>query len=242
MRNMLTRLGFTAIASGVRLAPAKVLRDFNQWSTLVGLIKRLEINIFLDVGANRGFFSKHLRSSGYNGRLISFEPIPEDSRHITKLAVNDPNWTVCNYALGAESGNKNFQINLCDQQTVLSSFLPLKEKIGETKTVSVAVQRLDNVLPDLLKGIELPRIFLKMDTQGFDGLIIEGAGNYLEKIFGLQSEVSVVPLYDGMPHYTKSLETYERLGFGLVDLFVVNRTKEGRVMEYDCIMERCTAR
>ena len=65
---------------------------------------------------------------------------------------------------------------------------------------------------------------------------------YFEKILGLQSEVSVVPLYDGMPHYTKSLETYERLGFGLVDLFVVNRTKEGHVMEYDCIMERCTAR
>jgi hypothetical protein len=79
------------------------------------------------------------------------------------------------------------------QQSVLSSFLPLKEKIGETKTVPVAVHRLDNVLPGLLNGIELPRIFLKMDTQGFDGHIMEGAGNYLEKILGLQSEVSVVP-------------------------------------------------
>ena len=116
MRNMFTRLGFAAIASGVRLAPAKVLRDFSQWSTLVGLIKKLEMNIFLDVGANRGFFSKHLRSSGYNGRLISFEPIPGDSLHIIKLAANDPNWTVCNYALGAESGNKDFQINLCERR------------------------------------------------------------------------------------------------------------------------------
>jgi hypothetical protein len=44
-----------------------------------------------------------------------------------------------------------------------------------------------------------------------------------------------------MPHYTESLARYERLGFELMDLFVVNRTPDGRVLEYDCVMARAGA-
>ena len=55
---------------------------------------------------------------------------------------------------------------------------------------------------------------------------------------GLQSEISVIPLYDGMPHYTESLMRYEQFGFELTNLFVVSRTRDGRVVEYDCVMAR----
>jgi FkbM family methyltransferase len=223
-----------------------MVADFNQWGHLMDLIRRLEINIFLDVGANRGFFSKHLRMAGYRGRLFSFEPIPEDQEHIRALAVNDPSWTVCGYALGAESGCKNFQINLCGgdgSETVMSSFLPLKEQYGGARTVSVEVHRLDEVLPELIAGIGSPRIFLKMDTQGYDSQIFEGASGCLNQIMGIQSEISVIPAYDGMPHYTESLARYEEFGFDLTNLFVVNRTQDGRVVEYDCLMgRRCALR
>lgn len=67
IRSMLVSVGYKAIASGIRL-PATA-DNFNQWARLIDLIRRLKINVFLDVGANRGFFSKHLRMSGYRGRL-----------------------------------------------------------------------------------------------------------------------------------------------------------------------------
>ena len=238
IRSILVNLGYKVIVSGVRLPRSKLVAEFNQWGHLIDLIRRLEINVFFDVGANRGFFSKHLRMSGYRGHLFSFEPIPEDYERIRALAANDPRWTVCGYALGAESGRKSLQINLSGDETVLSSFLPLKGQSSDSRIVPVEIRRLDEVLPKLIAAIGSPRIFLKMDTQGFDSQVFEGAGACLDQIMGLQSEISVVPLYDGMPHYTESLARYERFGFELTNLFVVNRTRDGRVVEYDCVMAR----
>jgi hypothetical protein len=55
---------------------------------------------------------------------------------------------------------------------------------------------------------------------------------------GLQSEISVTPIYANMPHYTQALDYYESRGFSLLNLFIVNRTAEGSILEYDCIMAR----
>jgi FkbM family methyltransferase len=185
----LVSLAYAAIANGVRLPRSKMVADFNQWCYLIDLIRLLEINVFLDVGANRGFFSKRLRMWGYRGHLFSFEPITEDHERISALAANDSNWTVCGYALGAESGSTNFNINsVGDNQTVLSSFLPFKAQLNSTRTVPVKVRRLDEVLPELIAGIGLPRIFLKMDTQGFDGQVLDGASS-------LRKNLEVEPLF-----------------------------------------------
>ena len=76
-----------------------------------------------------------------------------------------------------------------------------------------------------------PLIFLKMDTQGYDKEAFAGMSSQIPNLFGLQSELSVVPLYEGMPHYTDT--EYEAAG-----LFVVNRDASGRVIEYDCLMAK----
>jgi FkbM family methyltransferase len=140
-------LSFRVIASGFRFPDSKNLADFVQWSRLIDLIHRLGINVFLDVGANRGTFSKHLRVGGYRGRLISFEPIPEDQERIRALANGDDDWTVCGYALGAESGRRHFNVNLSDDKTVFSSFLSIKQKVDGARTIPVEVRRLLPQMP-----------------------------------------------------------------------------------------------
>lgn len=60
----------------------------------------------------------------------------------------------------------------------------------------------------------------------------------MRNIIGLQSEISVTPIYRNMTHYTKALDYYESLGFSLMNLFVVNRTSHTSILEYDCIMVR----
>ena len=236
MLDLMRRLGFSAIARGY--SPPKVMQNLLHWAALMNLVRRLEINVILDVGANRGFFSKHLRLAGYNGLLISFEPVPEDFRRIRALAARDKNWIVCDYALGAKNEPKTFSVNFCGDQTTLSSFLPLKTPYSPPQQIVVQVRRLDNVLPDLIASVASPRIFLKTDTQGYDHHVIAGLGDFLHKVAGLQSEISVLPLYDEVRHYTESLSHYEELGFSLIDLFVVDRKADGRAVEYDCIMAR----
>jgi FkbM family methyltransferase len=241
IRSIVVSLGYMALANGFRLPHPKTAAAFDQWSHLIDLTRRLRINVFLDVGANRGFFSKHLRMSGYRGHLFSFEPIPSDQAQIRKYAANDASWKVCGYALGAENGRKEFQINLSGHETVMSSFLPLKEPSLGSQTIEVDIRRLEDVLPELIKGIESPRIFLKMDTQGYDANVIHGAGKCLDQILAIQSEISLIPRYDGLLHYTESLALYERFGFALLNLFVVSRMPDGRVVEYDCVMARPNA-
>ena len=53
------------------------------------------------------------------------------------------------------------------------------------------------------------------------------------------SELSVVPIYEGMPHMTEAIEFYEACGFEISGLFPVTRdVRTGRIVELDCIMVR----
>ena len=154
LKSAAVTLGYAAIARGLRLP--KRLSELQQWGGLMDLIERQNINVFLDVGANRGYFSKHLRMAGYKGRLISFEPNPSDLSHFPKT---DDEWHICDYALGANSGIRNFNANLCNGESTLSSFLPFVGEMGESNTIAVNVQRLDEVLPSLISSIAEPGFF-----------------------------------------------------------------------------------
>jgi FkbM family methyltransferase len=165
---------------------------------------------------------------GFNGQIVSFEPLPENVAKITALSRRDLNWFVQEVALGAEAGSRDFHVvRTASGLTNLSSFLaPLG---GYESVTSVETARLDSFSLG-------SRIFLKIDTQGYDVEVLKGAAGVLDRVVLLQSEVSVTPLYQDAPHYTEALAFYESLGFALLDLTVVNRTPEGIVNEYDCLM------
>lgn len=240
LRRLTVHSGFTALKAGLRLPSSPLTNNFGQWSALIDLLKQLRIDLVLDVGANRGFFSLHLRMAGYEGHIASFEPIPRDADRIRSIAKADKRWRVYQVALGDENRDISFNVQLCNGETVLSSILPMKRPPGSSEQITVPMSRLDKLLPQIIKEIEIsmPRIFLKMDTQGYDLNVFAGLGKYVPDVAGLQSEMSVQPLYEGIPHYTKALDCYEQHGFSLLDLFVVNRDENGCITEYDCVMKR----
>lgn len=229
------RLAYKAIAKGVRLPRVKRLQDVDQQCRTIDEITRWNIDVVLDVGANKGFYAKHLRMLGYTGRILSFEPDPGTFQHLSAMAKGDDQWKVFNLALGDAPGELDFNVVKTGEETVLSSLLtPLGSH--EMTVIKVKVETVADVLR--AEGIsDSARIFLKMDTQGYDLKVFDGAKN-LPAIRLLQSEVSIAPLYDGMPHYTESLLRYEQAGFALLDMFVVNRTEIGGILEYDALMVR----
>ena len=95
---------------------------------------------------------------------------------------------------------------------------------------------------ELFDGIKRPRPFLKLDTQGFDLDVFKGAGDAIDRFVGLQSELSLMEIYKGMPGMQESLAAYEEAGFEIAALYPVSRqTRTARVLEYDCVMVRASA-
>jgi FkbM family methyltransferase len=262
MRSLLTRTAYAALRAGIRLPGGSLLQGFLERGRRIDLLHNLRIDCVLDVGANKGLFGRHVRMMGYKGPILCFEPLRADCDLISRLARRDPLWRVFNFALGSENVVRPFNVmSLPAVGTMLSSFLQPKtnvvynslaevaggalvpllpsEKDLVQTTEPVTMRRLDDVLDEVIQDYPaIARIFLKMDTQGYDLEVLKGCTKWLDKVCLLQSEISVSPLYEDMPHYTRALDHYDSLGFSLMDLEVVNRARDGHIVEYDCLMAR----
>ena len=80
----------------------------------------LKIEKVFDVGAHDGGYGRELRKHGYEGAIVSFEPLAIAFDKLTKCALLDDKWEVRNSALGSEAGE--VIINVSDHLTS-SSFL-----------------------------------------------------------------------------------------------------------------------
>jgi FkbM family methyltransferase len=204
------------------------------------LLEKYQINLVLDVGANRGKFASTLRRLGYINEIISFEPTSEAFERLSQAASQDQAWSVRKIALGRE--NTKLEINIADKKSVFNSLLEprnsLRRRVFKSQNKEVVpVCRLDDFLNEAVQNIEEKKIFLKMDTQGYDLEVFAGASRSYERIMLLQSEVSVIPIYKDMPHITDSIVSFEGGGFEIAGMYPVNI--EGtllRTLEFDCVM------
>lgn len=206
------------------------------------ILRKHRINCVLDVGANVGQYATRLRQHGYEGRIVSFEPVPALASALRDKASSDPNWLVFECGLGEEEGTA--QINAVPG--TMSSMLPTSEfgrewsaKLNDVHTEEISIRRLDTVYDEATAGIASPRVYLKMDTQGFDLQAFRGAGERIGEIRALQSEAACIPIYDGMPRLPEMLKVYEAAGFEIAGMFPVTfHRRTLRVIEFDMIMVR----
>ncbi|HEX5818610.1 MAG TPA: FkbM family methyltransferase, partial [Gemmatimonadales bacterium] len=206
------------------------------------LFELLEVDCVLDVGANVGQYRNFLRAEvGYTGRIVSFEPIPRNVARLRERAAADPAWRIEPHALGAVSGPASFNVTA---ESVFSSFLkPTPDSAGlfggeseVTERIEVQVRTLDEVLPGLEREYAPRRMYLKLDTQGYDLEVVRGGHASMGRFCGLQSEASVKPIYCDMPDYATAIKELEALGFELTGLFPVASGTFPRLVEFDCIM------
>lgn len=213
---------------------------------LAAVLRRAQVNVVLDVGANRGQFATLLRAIGYQGRIVSYEPVSTNLTALREAASADPAWMIEGFALGDTESTA--EINVSAGPGKLSSLLPsnrfgrerfqnMRDEVMRTETIQV--RRLDAVIDRALARIDRPRIFVKLDTQGYDLSALAGAGQYVREFVGLQSEVSCIPIYEGMPHLTEQIAAYEDAGLAIAGMFPVSRDdKSLAVIEFDLLMVR----
>jgi FkbM family methyltransferase len=225
------------------------VRRFDAFRTLEDylsyiLFPYLGVDCVLDVGAREGEFAQSLRNSGYRGHIVSFEPVSASFKILQARASADPKWHVRNVALGSEEGvaeinvmrGTNYSSLRSPQTTGAEDFQDFGNVVDHTETVRV--RRLDGMFAEATGPVRNPRVFLKMDTQGWDLEVFKGAGTSLDHVVGLQSEMSIRPLYHDMPDFRTALSTYEAGGFVVSGVYAVGRDTHLRMAEFDCVMLR----
>lgn len=223
----------------------RALGEFAGNAHVAWMLRELEVNCVLDVGANTGQYGRRLRASGYAGRIVSFEPVEEMFEKLSAAAADDPNWHVHQMALGDEDGT----VEINAMHGAMSSLLPASDfgkewshRLQDMHPETITIRRLDAMYDEAVVGLDDPRVYLKMDTQGYDLQAFAGAGDRVKDLVGMQSEVSCVPIYDGMPRWIEQLSVYEEAGFEITGMFPVNIDRKSlRVIEFDAVLIRVEA-
>jgi FkbM family methyltransferase len=205
-------------------------------------LNTFEVDLVLDVGANAGQFAHEIRTLGFRGSIVSFEPLADAHRRLADAAAGDDAWRVhSRCAIGDRDGDVTINVAA---NSVSSSLLPMTDAHFSAATGSgyvgnetVPLFRLDAIAEPYLAAAQRP--FLKIDTQGFEWQVLDGAARTLPRLRGVLCELSLVVLYEGQHLWREMIDRLESEGFTLWNLqpgFADPRN--GRMLQIDAVFFR----
>lgn len=206
------------------------------------LLESYRIDTILDVGANTGEFAIQMRHGiGYTGNILSFEPLSSAYSVLNANAKMDPHWQAYNLALGDTDELRNINIAGNSVSSSLVEMLPRHIEIEPSSryiaTEEIQVRRLDSIFDGLCAAAN--RIYLKIDTQGFEQRVLSGAKASIRRVGTVQMELSLVPLYEGEVLFDEMCRLMVEKGYSLysVDTAFADENT-GQMLQADCIFHR----
>jgi len=175
------------------------------------------IDTVLDIGANTGQFGRALRQAGFAGRIHSVEPLAEAGVALRARAARDGNWTVQRAAVSDEPGVLTMNVA---GNSVSSSVLPMLERHAAAAPASryVGVEPVEATTVDRIVADHVlsPAVtLLKIDVQGYESAVLDGAAKTLGEFGAVRTEMSLVPLYQGQALLTDLVSRLDQHGFEL---------------------------
>ncbi|MGK0173471.1 MAG: FkbM family methyltransferase [Gammaproteobacteria bacterium] len=244
MRKM---VGYVLRKAGYQAIPTEMLRTFGevgQMRHLQALIEKKRVDCVFDVGANKGQYRDLLRNDiGFQGTILSFEPVPRLAESLHARAESDAAWQVFPCALGSVvdtmniNVTKNSDLSSIRQPSLDVDWSGLKHMEVE-EVVEIKVNRLDAMYGDLLETHRFQRPFLKVDTQGFDLEVFKGAGPLLSNFVGLQTELAYQSLYKDMPLQQEVFMYLNDKEFSLSGIYPISLDESMQLIEADGIFVR----
>lgn len=205
------------------------------------ILESYEIDMVLDVGANSGQFAQQLRSIGYTGRILSFEPMSAAFKLLQKNAKDDPTWEVFNYAIGDAEEKREIHISRNSYSSSILNMLPSHLKSApNSKYFSkelIDIKTFDSLFSDLCKTDN--NVYVKIDTQGYENKVIQGAETLLACIDTVQLEMSLIPLYEGEFLFIEMCSLMSKKGYTLIALENgFSDPASGQLLQVDGIFHR----
>jgi FkbM family methyltransferase len=241
-------ISLMGIKSELRTNPlARSAREFltkigsNVDSPFTSIVRNLEesnISNVIDVGANVGQFGLDIRRHGFEGQIVSYEPVRETFGILAQTIMRHQPWKVMQLGLGAAESER--KINVSGNSGLSSSILEMAslhlENFPDSATISqenISISTIDNQLDFL--GLRPQEIMLKLDVQGFESEVLKGASQSLSKIPLCYLEVSITPLYEGEVSFLPILIELSKYGHEVIDVFRGIKASNGKLLQLDIL-------
>ncbi len=187
----------------------------------------------IDIGCNKGIWSRAARRAFPDAQITAFEPQTELAEMHQDL-VADPKFTLHYKGVGDFDGTATFTLHDRDDS---SSFSYSEEEAADEGFSQIAMEicKLDTVITS--SNHPTPEI-VKIDAEGFDLRVIDGAKNTLSK-----TDVVLIEAAIANPRFENTLlaiaQRMDELGFRLFDITDLNRTPErGVLWLIECVFVR----
>ena len=164
-----------------------------------------------DVGASNGRWSHQCMKVFPRARYFCIDPLQENQAALAQLQQASPAlgyWIGC---LGAHTGTVRLNAD-GSGSSVLNGHT--NNPYGESR--SVPMETLDNLI---VSGICPPPDLLKLDVQGYELQVLQGAIRTLSRVQGVIAEVSFFPFQTGMPVFHEVVAYLADAGFAVYDIF-----------------------
>lgn len=185
---------------------------------LAAALKHFNIGFVVDVGANEGQFGLELIGSGFAGSILSVEPLPIAHARLKQQAELHAQWEVAApCALGASPGTVEFHLAA---NSVSSSVLAVTDSSVDAEPGSRHVETFDvaqSTVDLLVLHHDLPAHggMLKIDTQGYEWAVLDGARESLVCFDLVMLELSLTELYVGQHLWLDVIHRMDGLGYAM---------------------------
>jgi FkbM family methyltransferase len=171
---ILARQGFAVVRPMMKFG----FDPFTDIRRLAG-IWRYPIKLIFDVGANDGDTAVEALKTFPEARVVSFEPHPTTFAKLNARITGDPRHRSVNVALGAEAGEAEmFEYDLSKVNSLTPNAQYAKRFGKEGHSIRVTTTTMDRFCAE--NGIESVDV-LKIDTEGFDLMVLEGCRSMMER-------------------------------------------------------------
>lgn len=202
-------------------------------------LNKFNIDTIIDVGASDGGYVKKIRAILPVTPIVSFEPIKESFDKLVESNSQDKNFSAQNCVLSNTEGVVDFFIS---SRSGCSSLLEMtdlhKTAYPETAGISkitVASKKLD----DCMINCNFNSALLKIDVQGAEKFVLEGATKTLERVKIIFMEINFVETYKDCLLINESVVLLKSYGFNFYGIENVSQSLiDGSFLQADAYFIR----
>ncbi|MEO6289235.1 MAG: FkbM family methyltransferase [Ginsengibacter sp.] len=231
LNGLLYRLGYRFLPISTPLQNAFKAQQY--------LIGTSPLNIF-DIGAHTGETSLVYNKIFKTPSIFAFEPFLPSFEILKDSVRTFNNIQVFNTAVSDISGQVDFHVNKSSAtNSMLASSEDSKKNWGENLLDTIESIKIDSVtIDDLLERLNIETIdILKIDTQGTEYEIIQGAGKSIDqnKIKLIYLEIILVSTYTKQKYFDETLLLLRNKGFELFNLYNFTYSESNELKQLDAI-------